>query len=211
MKIFKQLSDRANRTPKQATTTTTTTEKAIPLSSLEAYKILYKENCDSNLTYFLFYFNRLVDMKNSQLVDLTNADGKVMDNQKFVDDLNATALRVITAIEEESPYPTLFGDVVKLQNKFQVVLRYYQEQCEQGQPIAQTFLHSLKLKNAMRAALVKQDLISPEHSETLVKYVINSTAESNMQDQMPEISKFITTSFLADHSKEANFSYSRPR
>lgn len=213
MKLFKE-PGKQDKNPKshEPKTTSTSSEKKIPLTSSEAYQILHDKNSDFNLANFLFYFNCLVNVQNSQFVDLTRGDEKELDNQKFIHDLNATVQRLVAALEDALPYPTLFGDVVRLQKQFQIVLRYYQEQCEQGQPVAQTFLHSLICKNAIReATLAQPGVLSPEHSEILIKYVINSTAESQMQEQIPQISKFITASFLADHRAEPGFSYSKPR
>lgn len=209
MKIFKEPQKSGSSKSQKTQSATTDAKPDIPLTSLEAHQILSAGNSAGTIAHFIFYFNRLIDVKQSVLTDLTRGSDKIVDNQQFLDDLNDTAEKVIKALKHKSPYKAFFGDVVKLQNQLQVVLRYYKEQCEQQQPVANAYLFQTRVQNSMFTDVLSgaDAVLSPEVSERLIKYTINFSADSIMQLEIPELSSFITQQLLNDHSSEPDFSY----
>ena len=184
----------------------------IPLSSIEAHNILKQINAERDIPQYIYNFIQLFDLNNSQLIDLAQSSNQPLNNKQFLDSLIGTVNRLLFAVMGDSPYPTLYGDLIKLKSHFQVILLYYQEECQQGQPIARAYIERFTDRINSKSDEINGDkgLLNIEESNGLIKYTMNYSAEYIMKKDMPLLSAFILQPFLEDHHPEKNFSYLRP-
>ncbi|MBL7481242.1 hypothetical protein [Legionella bononiensis] len=184
----------------------------IPLSSIEAHNILKQINAERDIPQYIYNFMHLVDLNNSQLIDLAQSSNQPLNNKQFLETLTATANRLLFALMNDSPYPTLYGDLMKLKAHFQVILLYYQKERQQGQPIASAYIQRFtdRIKSNPDEIDGDHGLLNIEESNRLTKYTINYSAQYIMKKDMPLLSAFILQPFLENHTSEKNFSYLRP-
>ncbi|KTD42448.1 hypothetical protein [Legionella quateirensis] len=184
----------------------------IPLSSIEAHNILKELNAERDIPQYIYNFIQLVDLNNSQLIDLSQGSNQPLNNQQFIDTMITTANRLLFALMNDSPYPTLYGDLMKLKTHFQVILLYYQEECQQGQPIANAYIQRFtnRINSNPDEIGGDQGLLNIEESKRLTKYTIHYCAENIMRKDIPLLSSFIVQPFLKNHNSEKNFSYLTP-
>lgn len=185
-------------------------QDTIPLTSLEAFEILKQDNAVIELTSLVFHFQQLIDLKNSVLVDLSRSSDLKHENSQFIKNLTDLSHRLFNAINNNTPYPTLFGDLLNLKTQLQIVSLYYQEELRLGQPIAQAFTDNIKRNYAHCFDQEHSDILSSEDEDLLVKYTINYCADSIMKLDIPRISQFILKAHLEDHSATKEFSYLSP-
>lgn len=180
----------------------------LPLTTKEAYSILVQSGAGKTISDFVFHFRQLFNVTKSHLEDVT-------DNRQFLLDLTAVSMRLIDAIENKRPYPTLFGDLILFKIQLQKISRYYQEQLDRGQPVARRYIRDARKPNSQLINIVshadqRKSLLDSEESELLIQYTVNYTANDTMTRQVHEITEFSILPFLLDHSKEPDFSYCRP-
>ncbi|KTD21411.1 Uncharacterised protein [Legionella lansingensis] len=99
----------------------------IPLPSKEAYSILVMNNNMKKIHELVEHFLAFVDPKKSILVDIKKTNPN-LNAETFIKELQATVKRLDDAVSDGKPYPTLFGDIMTLQQHLQVILHYYADQ-----------------------------------------------------------------------------------
>ncbi|HHT0591972.1 TPA: lpg1124 family Dot/Icm T4SS effector [Legionella anisa] len=186
---------------------------SIPKTSQEAFHLLTKSHDLEEIQNVLFHFKQLVNIKKSKLISHARQDSKIPNNQEFIENLETLFQRLKSAVEDEKPYQSLFGDVCKLKEDLQVILGYYNSQLCQNQPIVKSYLRQARSKHSevgtVASGILSQEksLLNEEDSSILTKYTINFSAEDIMIKDLQMISDFVLKPHLADHSKEAGFSY----
>ncbi|HAT1597694.1 TPA: hypothetical protein JAN72_10280 [Legionella pneumophila] len=182
--------------------------KTIPLTSQEAYQILCTTDCLKKISKIIFNFQQLFNVERSTILSHHKFNAKVSNNQEFLQDLDARFNRLNQAVQNNEPYPFLYGDVCLLKEYLQVILGYYQDQLKRHQPVAKSYLSGIT-KSCKFSTLMSDDHpeLSKKDSEILIKYTINFCAESTMLEDVKTISDIVIKPFLLDHKDEKDFSY----
>ncbi|HHL3491207.1 TPA: hypothetical protein ACQ53F_000002 [Legionella pneumophila] len=182
--------------------------KTIPLTSQEAYQILCTTDCLKKISKIIFNFQQLFNVERSTILSHHKFNPKVSNNQEFLQDLDARFNRLNQAVQNNEPYPFLYGDVCLLKEYLQVILGYYQDQLKRHQPVAKSYLSGIT-KSRKFSTLMSDDHpeLSKKDSEILIKYTINFCAESTMLEDVKTISDIVIKPFLLDHKDEKDFSY----
>lgn len=189
------------------------TPKPIPKTSQEAFEILSTTEDLSNIKNILFHFKQLVNLEKSTLTSHSRASSKIPNNQQFIENLEINFQKLQDAVQNERPYPSLFGDVCKLKEDLQVILGYYQAQIKRNQPIAGDYLRSVQSKHsefhtlASEIAAYENTLLDQKDSNILTKYTINFCANDTMHKDIGKIGEIVQKPFLFDHKNEPKFSY----
>lgn len=184
-----------------------------PKTSQEAYSILRTTEDLSDMAGIVFRFKQLVNIQKSVLTSLTLANPTIRDNQKFIDELEARINKLQKALDEEKPYPSLYGDVCKIKADLGVILGYYQSQMKQGQPIVKSYMRQAQSSTSELTALAcelageQHPILDKKDSSMLTKYTTNYCANSIMQEDVSTIDGIIQRPFLLDHSDDPQFSY----
>ncbi|HAU1574807.1 TPA: hypothetical protein JBI85_13820 [Legionella pneumophila] len=186
--------------------------KTIPLTSQEAYQILCTTDYLEKISKIIFNFQQLFNVKSSTLFSHHKFTPKVSNNQEFLQDLEARYDRIKQAVENNEPYPFLYGDVCLLKEYLQVILGYYQDQLKRHQPVAKSYLS--RITKSHKFSTLMSDISEEEHpelgkkdSEILIKYTINFCAKKIMMEDLKTISDLVIKPFLFDHKDEQDFSY----
>ncbi|HFR5479696.1 TPA: hypothetical protein ACHWYB_002884, partial [Legionella pneumophila] len=163
----------------------------------------------------IFNFQQLFNVERSTLLSHHKFNPKISNNREFLQDLEARYDRLNHAVQNNEPYPFLYGDVCLLKEYLQVILGYYQEQLKEEQPVAKKNLR--RIKGSHKFSTLMSDISKGEHpklgkkdSEILIKYTINFCAESTMWNDVKTISDLVIKPFLFDHRDEEGFSYCNP-
>ncbi|MCW8398055.1 hypothetical protein OQJ26_04520 [Legionella sp. PATHC038] len=188
-------------------------QQPIPKTSQEAFDILSCSYDLDDIQSIFFNFKQLVSIRKSVLTSHALPNSTVPDNQAFIIDLETRINRLQTAVAEEKPYPTLYGDVCKVKESLGVILGYYQSQIKKDQPIASSFVRDAQSPSSQITALASE-VASDAHptlnkidSRMLTKYTINYCATDIMEDDVATIAEIVQKPFLADHSDDPKFSY----
>ncbi|HAT6977411.1 TPA: hypothetical protein F8R96_13195 [Legionella pneumophila] len=182
--------------------------KTIPLTSQEAFEILCTTDYLKKISKLIFNFQQLFNVKSSTLLSHHKFNPKVSNNQEFLQDLKSRYDRLNHAVQNNEPYPFLYGDVCLLKEYLQVILGYYQDQLKRHQPIAKSYLSRIT-KSRKFSTLMSDDHpeLSEKDSELLTRYTINFCAKKIMMEDLKTISDLVIKPFLFDHKDEENFSY----
>lgn len=181
----------------------------IPLPSMEAFKMLQNCNASYDIDRFVAHFKQFFDLEISLLNSKNSSQG--CDNHQFLIKLIETSNRLLHALDIEEPYPTLLGDLVLFKIQLQVILCYYQKQCELGQPVAKDYIRRAHEQNSDLSRVHYQSvLLSYADSNEIAKYVLNTYADAMMQIEITNLSEFIKKPFLFEHRGEQDFSYLKP-
>ncbi|HAT2010559.1 TPA: hypothetical protein I8Z88_002811 [Legionella pneumophila] len=185
--------------------------KTIPLTSQEAFEILCTTDHLKKISKIIFNFQQLFNVESSTLLSHHKFNPKVSNNREFLQDLEARYNRLNHAVQNNEPYPFLYGDVCLLKEYLQVILGYYQDQLKTHQPVANSYLKGIT-KSRKFSTLMSDDHheLSKKDSEILIKYTINFCAESTMWNDVKTISDLVIKPFLFDHRDEEGFSYCNP-
>lgn len=177
-----------------------------PLPSLEAYTLLKRRQQDITITNFIVHFT---NFPLDETLDLK----KSVNTKDFILDFSLTSGRLLYALDNEKPYPTLLSDLIRFQEQLQVIMRYYQTEIENGQTVANSFLRQSKNHNSSVNILLNKSSkgLKPELNDNeanLIKQIIYaSNADRLMKEQLHLLEEFILAPYLMDHSDEPNFSY----
>ncbi|CZJ95619.1 lpg1124 family Dot/Icm T4SS effector [Legionella pneumophila] len=189
--------------------------KTIPLTSQEAFEILCTTDYLKKISKIIFNFQQLFNVERSTLLSHHKFNPKISNNREFLQDLEARYDHLNHAVQNNEPYPFLYGDVCLLKEYLQVILGYYQEQLKEEQPVAKKNLR--RIKGSHKFSTLMSDISKGEHpklgkkdSEILIKYTINFCAESTMWNDVKTISDLVIKPFLFDHRDEEGFSYCNP-
>ncbi|HAU1150852.1 TPA: hypothetical protein JBI12_02735 [Legionella pneumophila] len=182
--------------------------KTIPLTSQEAFEILCTTDYLKKISKLIFNFQQLFNVESSALLSHHKFNPKVSNNQEFLQDLDARFNRLNQAVENNEPYPFLYGDVCLLKEYLQVILGYYQDQLKRHQPVAKSYLSRIT-KSRKFSTLMSDDHpeLSEKDSELLTRYTINFCAKKIMMEDLKTISDLVIKPFLFDHKDEEDFSY----
>lgn len=187
-----------------------TTDTPLPVPSMEAYSILVDTSADKDIKNFVSIFKNLIDIENSRLASLSRHEPELK-NQEFINELTEISQRIIVAIENRTPYRALFMDILRFQEQLQIMILYYQNQCDNGQPIANAYLERARQPGSqLMKTLFNPDKgsgINADGESLFIRYTLNYSAQRIMESELRELSGFIERPFLLDHSKEENFSY----
>ncbi|CZP13626.1 Uncharacterised protein [Legionella pneumophila] len=185
--------------------------KTIPLTSQEAFEILCTTDYLKKISKIIFNFQQLFNVERSTLLSHHKFNPKISNNREFLQDLEALYDRLNHAVQDNEPYPFLYGDVCLLKEYLQVILGYYQDQLKRHQPLAKSYLSEIT-KSRKFSTLMSDDHLelSKKDSEILIKYTINFCAESTMLEDVKTISDLVIKPFLLDHKDEKGFSYCNP-
>ncbi|HAU0263880.1 TPA: lpg1124 family Dot/Icm T4SS effector [Legionella pneumophila] len=189
--------------------------KTIPLTSQEAFEILCTTDYLKKISKIIFNFQQLFNVERSTLLSHHKFNPKISNNREFLQDLEARYDRLNQAIENNEPYPFLYGDVCLLKEYLQVILGYYQDQLKAHQPVANSYLK--RITKSHKFSTLMSDISEEEHpelgkkdSEILIKYTINFCAKKIMMEDLKTISDLVIKPFLFDHKDEKGFSYCNP-
>ncbi|HFF3083706.1 hypothetical protein [Legionella pneumophila] len=186
--------------------------KKIPLTSQEAYQILCTTDYLKKISKIIFNFQQLFDVERSILRSHHKFNSRISNNKEFLQDLDARYNRLNQAVQNNGPYPCLYGDVCLLKEYLQVILGYYQEQLKEDQPVAENNLR--RIRGSHKFSTLISDISKGDHpklskkdSAVLISYTINFCAETNMWNDIKTISEIVIQPFLLDHKDEEDFSY----
>ncbi|STY29864.1 Uncharacterised protein [Legionella wadsworthii] len=183
----------------------------LPVSSREAFEALKNSQDLNKIQEILSHFNELVHLKNSTLTSLARSNPKISNNQIFIMEMETRFHKLRDALQNEKPYKHLFGDLCQLKEDLQVILRYYQKQIDEGQPIAADHMRRANGKygelRGITSKFSSQHVLSEPESDALIKYTLNFCASDVMKNDIAVISEIIQKPHLADHSRDSGFSY----
>ncbi|HAT8178949.1 TPA: hypothetical protein JA361_05610 [Legionella pneumophila] len=186
--------------------------KTIPLTSQEAFEILCSTDYLKKISEIIFNFKQLFNVKSSTLLSHHKFNPRVSNNQEFLQELDTYYNRLNHAVQNNDPYPFLYGDVCLLKEYLQVILGYYQDQLKKHQPVANSYLKGITKSRKFSALM--SDISEGDHPElskkdsaVLIKYTINFCAKRIMTEDLKTISDIVIKPFLLDHKDEQDFSY----
>ncbi len=168
---------------------------------MEAYTILIESNAKEDITHFVEHFKLLFDPRNSILTDMSSSKF-ILDNYEFLMELNLRSNRLLKALVQKTPYPTLLSDLVIFQKQVQVIYSYYADQCKKGQPIATANIKEMLEQNSKLSKICAEiklgmkDELTKSDSEQIKQYISYSCAQSIMQEDMAKLVLFVTRPYM---------------
>ncbi len=185
----------------------------MPKTSQEAFDILDSSADLDDIKRIVFHFKQLVNTKRSILNSHALLNGRISDNKEFIYGLEERLNKLQQAVDNNAPYPSLYGDVCRLKGDLQVILGYYQAQIKRNQPIVRDYLKATQHPESNLAILASSiaahdtTSLDKQASKAFIKYTINYCAPSIMKEDIEKIGEIVQKPFLADHHDEPGFSY----